>query len=148
MPNTLGTVTKSVFEHLPEAHKLHLEFTVAAGQTVRRGDPVVLATNGTVQPAASAAPAFSVIGVPLQDGAAGKFVTVAMKGYAVVNAEAAAVSLNAGAVQLGAWNGTTLQREYAAVAGADDQVRDTVAVGHNLTQVAADGDAIKVCLSF
>jgi hypothetical protein len=147
MPSTLGSVTKSVFEHLPEAHKLHLEFTVAAAQAVRKGDPVVLAANGNVQAAASAAPGYTVIGVSLHDGAAGEFVTIAMKGYCVVNAEAAAASLNAGAVQLGAWNGTTLLREYAVAAGADDQVKDTVAIGHNLTQAVADGDAIKVCLT-
>jgi hypothetical protein len=146
MPATLGSVTTSVFEHTPEAHKLHMEFTVAAGQSVHKGDLVVLATNGRVQAAASADAAFKILGVAIHDGAAGEFVTVAMRGYAVVNAEAAAAALSAGPVQLGAWNAGTSLREYAAAAGADDDAKTTVTIGHNLTQATNDGDAIQVAL--
>ena len=146
MPASLGSVTKSVFEHTPEAHKLHMEFVVAAGQNVYKGDLVVLATNGRVQAAGAAVGAFAVLGVAIHDGAAGEFVTVAMRAYAVVNGEAAAATLNAGAVQLGAWNATTVRREYAAAGGADDDARTTVTIGHNLTQAVADGDAIQVAL--
>lgn len=169
MPATLGTVTTSVFEHTPEAHKLHMEFTVTAALTVRKGDPVVFATNGRVQAAATAEPAWKIVGVAIMDGIAGEFVTIAMKAYCVVNAEAAAASLNAGPVKLGAWNATTVRREYAAAVitaldastvdgtyGAQEQAvienlrtkieEYQLIVGWNITQATSDGDAIQVAL--
>lgn len=146
MPATLGGVTKLVFEHDPEAHKLHIEFTVASGQVVRTGDPVILAAAGTIQSAGTAAAAYTILGVAIMDGIAGEFATVAVKGYCEVWAEAAAATLNAGPVQLGAWNATTLRREYAVAAGADDAAKSVVTVGFNITQAVADGDAIRVIL--
>lgn len=146
MPATLGGTTKLVFEHDPEAHKLHVEFTVAAGQAVSAGDPVILATNGNIQRAGTAAAAYTILGIAIKDADAGEFAVVAVKGYCQVHAEAAAASLNAGPVQLGAWNATTLRREYAAAAGADDAAKSVVTVGFNVTQAVADGDAIRVIL--
>ena len=146
MPGTLGSTTKSVWVATPEAHKLSVEFVVTAAVSVRQGDAVVLVAAGTVSPAGTAAAAYTVIGYALMDAAAGEFVTVAMRAFAIVNAEAAAASLAAGPVQLGAWNGTTLKREFAAAAGADDAAKTVVTVGHNLTQGTLDGDAIRVAL--
>lgn len=169
MPATLGDVTKNVFEHTPEAHKLHIEFVVQTGQTVHKGDPVVLHTDGTVKAAATADPAYKIIGVSIHDGAADERVTVAMKGYCVVIGEAAAASFNAGPCKLGAWNGTTLRREFAAMVvtaldastvdgtyGAEEAAvinnlrtkleEYQLLVGHNLTQGTSDGDAVKICL--
>lgn len=146
MPATLGGTTKLVFEHDPEAHKLHVEFQVASGQSVRIGDPVILNTNGTIQGAGTAAAKYTILGVSIHDAAAGELATVAVRGYCQVWAEAAAASLNAGPVQLGAWNATTLRREYAAAAGADDAAKSVVSVGFNVTQAVADGDPIKVII--
>jgi fructoselysine-6-P-deglycase FrlB-like protein len=146
MASTLGSTTKSRFVNSPEAHKLHIEFEVEAAQSVHTADPVVLANNGKVQAAASAAPAYTILGTAIDEVAAGNRVTISMRGYCRVYAEAAAASLNAGPVQLGVWNATTGQREYAAAAGADDAAKSVVTVGHNITQAAADGDAIHVVL--
>jgi hypothetical protein len=147
MPASLGSVTTSRFEHDPEAHKLHIEFEVAAAQSVYKADPVVLATNGKVQAAASGDSVYKLLGVSIHDGGAGDRVTISMKGYCVVNAEAAAASFDAGSCKLGAWNATTGLREYAAVTGADDAAKTALAVGFNLTQVTADGDAVMICLN-
>lgn len=144
MPATLGSVTVSAFEHDPEAHKLHIEFEVQTAQSVHPADPVILATNGRVQAAGAAAPVHTVIGVALKEVAAGLRVTVAMKAYCVVIGEAAAATFNAGICQLGAWNGTTLRREYAV--STADAAGLLVTIGHNLTQAVADGDVVKVAL--
>jgi hypothetical protein len=146
MPSTLGTTTKTRFHYGPEANKLVVEFVVESALTVNKGDLVKLANNGKVQAIASVEPMYNVIGVALHDGIAGEFVSVAMRASSVVEAEAAAATLNAGPLQAGAYNGTTFNREYAALAGADDQVKSSKMVGHNLTQVAADGDIIQVAL--
>lgn len=148
MPNVLGTPTVSRFEHPPDSHQIHMEFQVASGQTVHKGDQVILNTNGTVQAADAAAPSYTILGTSIHDGVAGGFVTIATRFQAVVNGEAAANTFNAGVTQLGAWNGTTGRREYAAAAGADDQAKDLVTIGFNIAPAVADGDAVQVGLLF
>ena len=140
MPNTLGTSTLSKFHIDPEAHKLSMTFEVEAGQEVNKGDAVKLASNGNVQAADLDDERTLVIGYAMHDGVAGDDVTVVMRGYTVVNAESTA-ALVAGIVKLGNFNSGTGNREYVAGGLEPDLV-----VGHNLTQAAADGDAIKVCL--
>lgn len=142
MPSTLGSTTTSRFEHSPEAHKLHIDFEVASGQTVHEGDPVVLTAAGDIQAAASGASAETLLGVAIMDGTAGNRATVSMKGYCEVNGEAAAASLSAGPIELGAWNATTGLREFAAATTA------AKTCGHNLIQATADGDPIRVVLLF
>lgn len=143
--NTLGNETKSRFYIDPEAHKLSYSFVVEAAQEVHKGDPVVLTATGTVQAAAAAAPAYTIIGHSIHDGEAGEDVTIVMKAYTVVYAEAAADALVPGPVQLGAWNATTGRREYAVAAGADDTAKAIVTVGHSL-DTGDNGDEIKVAL--
>lgn len=140
MPSTLGSTTEHRFDIDPEAHKLHIEFDVETAQVVHDADPVILAANGKIQLAGSAAPAYTVIGVSIHEAVAAERATVSMKAYCVVKAEAAAASLNAGPIQLGAWNATTGRREYATTADA------ALAIGHNLTQATADGEAILAAL--
>lgn len=141
MPTTLGSTTVSRFEHSPEAHKLHIDFEVATGQTVHMADPVLLATNGDIQAAAAGASAETLIGVAMTDGVATERVTVSMKGYCEVHGENGfAGALNAGPVELGAWNATTGVREFIAASTA------AKTIGHNLFQVAADGAAIRVVI--
>jgi hypothetical protein len=147
MPSSLGSTTSTRFHYGPEADKLVVEFEVAAAQTVNKGDLVKLATNGKVQLVASVEPMYNVIGVALHDGIAGEFVSVVMRAHTVVQAEAAAAATNAGPVQLGAYNAATLNREYAVLAGADDNIKTAKMVGHSITPgPAADGDIIQVAL--
>lgn len=129
MPATLGDVTKTVFMNDPEAHKLHLAFDVAAAQVVHIGDPVILNADGTIQLAGVAAVGHTIIGTSMHEGVAGDHVTVAMKAYCVVVAEAAADAQTAGPVKLGAWNATTVRRAYAATT---DGGTLGVTVGHAL----------------
>lgn len=140
MPATLGDVTKTVFIHDPEAHKLHMGFAVAVGQTVHKGDLVILNANGTVQAAGVAALRITIIGVSIHDGVAGDQVTIAMKAFCAVVAEATADALVAGPVELAAWNAVTVRREYATTADA------TKFVGWVLNALANNGDEILVVL--
>jgi hypothetical protein len=106
MPATLGSVTKSVFVNEIESHKLHLEFVVEAGQSVKAGMPVELTATGTVKPVTSATAATTGIGICLQDRAAGEKVTVGVRGYAVENGEAK-TALTPGPVFWDSYNATT-----------------------------------------
>lgn len=144
--NTLGTATKSKFVVNPSGDEIHVEFTVEAGQTVTQGDLVVINTNGKIQSAPLGTSEFKILGIAIMAGLAGELVTVALKHSAVINAEAAAANVVAGPVQLGAFNSTTGNREFAVAAGADDQAKDLVTVGHNLTPATADGELIQVAL--
>lgn len=138
MPESLGTATSSIFEHLA-SHVLHLEFEAGGG--VFAGDPVKLAADGDVVAAADSDDENEVIGVSIHDAVDTERFTVAMRAYAVVlNAEAEAVNLDAGPVELGPWNGTTLNREYLAASAV------AKTIGWNLLQVTANGAAIKVAL--
>jgi hypothetical protein len=138
MPESLGSVTLTIFEHL-ESHKLHLEFE--ADGAINAGSPVKLSADGTVAEAADSDDENLVIGVSIHTAADTERFTVAMRAYAVVvNAEAEAVSLNAGPVELGPWNGTTSRREYLAASTVPKTI------GWNLTQATADGELITVAL--
>lgn len=146
MPTTFGEVTSAVFLNDPEAHKLHLEFVVKTAQVVNKGDAVILNTDGTVQAAGTAALGQDVIGVAVMKAAADERVTIAMKGYAVVKAVAAANAQVAGPVELGAYNTGLERRAYAAVAGASDEIKASRLAGHSLTATADLNDEILVCL--
>jgi len=139
MPTTLGSVTTSKFEKSPEAHKLHNEFVVKTGQAAYEADPVIFATDGDVQSAGAGASAETVIGIAMMDVAADERVTISMKGYALVNALAGA-ALNAGPVELGAYDATTGKRKYVTATTA------AKTVGHSLHVATADGDEIQVCI--
>ena len=137
MAETLGSTTVNIFEHL-EAHKLHLEFE--AGGTIRAGSHVKLATDGDVVEAADDDGFDLIIGNSLHNAVDTELVTVQMRARAVVIGESESVGLDAGPVELGPFNGTTLRREFIVAATA------AKTVGHNLDSVAADGDAIRVAL--
>ena len=145
MPATLGSATTTIFDR-SEMHKLHLEFT--AGGTLKPGQLVKLDTDGTVIAAVAQDPKFEIIGICIHDAVEDDLVTVIVKGFTVVFAEAGEASLNAGPVEVGAFNSTTLYQEYNAATGADDDAKNNVTVGQNLTQATSDGDPIKVLLCF
>lgn len=81
-----------------ESHKLHHEFTVKAANSVRQGMLVKLHTDGTVEPVDAADTNNLAIGYCLQDAAAGEYVTVVCRGYAIIFAESQG-ALNAGPVE-------------------------------------------------
>lgn len=80
----LGNKTKTIFLKGIESHKLHHEFEVAEGATVKIGQPVKLNTTGFVVPAADDEPAVNIIGYSIHEGAAGELVTVGMKAFAII----------------------------------------------------------------
>ena len=86
--NTIGNKTKSVFEVGPEAHKLFVEFE--ASGVIHRGQPVTLTSDGKVQAATASSKANAIIGISIheQEGSYSGHITVAMKAYAVIMAEA------------------------------------------------------------
>jgi hypothetical protein len=147
MPSTIGEKTpNAIFLNDPEAHKLHLEFEVATGQSVQFGGPVVLNTNGTIQNAPAGVARNLNLGYAIQSGAAGERVTVAVRGYAVVRGIAAADGQTAGSVEAGAVSTDPARRTYAAVTGASPEAQNTRAVGFQLTATADTGDEIDVCV--
>lgn len=106
MPYLFGTDTKTIFLK-SESHKLFEEFEVVAGTDIKKGQPVVLETAGTVDAAAANDTPDLVIGFAMQDADAGELVTVMLKGFAIIFCEWEADSSNAGPVTVGAYNATT-----------------------------------------
>lgn len=146
MPITqLGSNSKTIFLKGPESHKLHHQFEVATGQSVKKGQPVILNTDGTVQVAAANQVAKNVIGVTIHDGGAGDLVTVAMKAYTIVWGTSAA-ALNAGPVKYVGVNGTDGDyMNYAAADAAADAYSDVV--GWALDQSAAADELVRIALA-
>jgi len=92
MPYSVGANTKSTFEVGPEAHKLFLEFEVDGD--IHVGQPVVLHPDGDKVTAASdSSLEVDIIGVSIHEGrsAYGDFVTISVRGYAVLWAKAVEV---------------------------------------------------------
>lgn len=87
MPYSSGSQTKNTFLVGPEMGKLHLEF-IASG-TIHVGQPVKLHADGNkVVPASANESPANIIGVSIHEGesAYGDFVTVAVRGYSVIEA--------------------------------------------------------------
>ena len=116
MPYLFGADTKTIF-HKSESHKLFEEFEVVAGTDIKRGQPVVLETVGTVDIAADGDTPDLIIGVAMQDADAGELVTVMLRGYAIIFCEWKAAASVAGAVTFDAYN---------AVSGYNEVDDDTV----------------------
>ena len=135
MPSTLGIPTTSPFLNEAEGDKIHLEFTVKTA--VKAGMPVELFTNGTVQPVTPGTASLTGIGVALQDRAADELVTVACRGFAVVNGEAKAAS-NAGPAVWDSFNATTGLNVY------DDGGAAATLVGWVLDAATDSGDLVRV----
>ena len=102
MPESLGDVTQNIFEEGPEAHKLHMEFVVATGSSVRRGIHVKMNATGEVVEASADDDAGEVIGVAKFGAAADERVTIVMRGFAAVWALCGAASTVPGPAKLGA----------------------------------------------
>lgn len=84
-----GGPTKTIFLNDIESHKLHIAFIVAAGATIKKGQPVKLnATGEVVAPIGDGTDAHAIIGYSIHDGTEGDYVTIGVRGYAVVFARA------------------------------------------------------------
>jgi len=89
MPFATGDKTRSAITYGPESHKLFLEFGFSG--VIEQGTPVILdaANPGVVKPAVAGELLTNIIGYSITgEGhtAYGEFVTLACRGYMVVNA--------------------------------------------------------------
>jgi hypothetical protein len=137
MPETLGSVTRVVFFEEPEPGKIHIEFLASAA--IKKGQQVKLAANGSVVPLADGDSAYLCIGVAVMDIADTERGTVATRGYAVIIARAAA-ALDAGPVEIAAYDTTNDRPVYEAASGSDHNGKAHITVGYNLDQLSAAGE--------
>jgi len=137
----MGGQTKTIFLNEAESHKLHLAFTVAAGQTVKRGQPVILNADGDILPPGTLDGTLNpqIIGYSVHNAAAGEEATIAMRGYCVVFAVAAAAQ-NAGLVSYNGLGTDTDYTKYAAEATAAESN------GWSLDKATAAQEMIRVVL--
>ena len=145
----LGSKTKTVFLKGIENHKLHHEFEVAANNTIKKGQPVFLDTDGMVCVAlaangggegAPATPANNIIGWSIHNGEAGEMVTIGMKAFGIVWAMPN-TALNAGPVQYGGLNDE--DPTYNSFATAADAAST---IGWALDKAAAADELIRVAI--
>jgi len=141
MPGQIGDTTKTLFLNGPEAHKLHLEFEVAAGATIAKGQLVTLDATGKVTPAVAGDLEYNILGVSMHDGVGddGDLVTIATRGYSVIYAEAGA-ALDAGAVE--GDNGPGTEYPQVVIPAADY----ASVVGWSLDVAVDIGDVVRVLL--
>lgn len=99
----LGQGTKTIWLKGPEAHKLHNEFEVAAGATVKVSQPVILDTDGLVKPAPAGTAKNLIIGYSIHNGKEKELVTVVMVGFTMIYAKPDA-TITAGPVKNGLMN--------------------------------------------
>ena len=142
MPYIFGADTSTKFLK-SESHKLFQEFEVVAGTDIKRGQPVVLETVGTVDEAISSTARHAVLGIAMQDADAGELVTVMMKAFVIVFMESATAALDAGPVHIHA-NGYNATTGYTEV--DDASVTDATMIGWCLDGPAADGDIVRVAV--
>ncbi len=136
--STFGDPTKSTFKKEVDSHGIHHAFTVQAGQSVKKGQPVELHTNGTVRPVTSATFQTTCIGIALMDRAAGEEVTVATFGHSIIRAKAK-TALNAGPVFYDSYDGTLNLLVYD-----DTSVTAANIAGWSLESAAAADEEILV----
>ena len=142
MPYLFGETSKTTILK-QENHKLFQEFEVESGQTVYKGQPVVISGDNQVQAAGISSTTQQIIGISMHDGTAGELVTIMMKAYAVIFAECETASLVAGPVRVGSsavYNGTTgyVLIDDASVTYAN-QIGWAIEGGN-------DGDVVRVAL--
>jgi len=137
-----GGKSKTIFLNEAESHKLHLAFSVAAGQTVKRGQPMKMAADGTITPlVGDGTDAHKIVGYSIHNGVAGDEVTLACKGFAVVFATAE-TALTPGPVWYSGQD--SVDADYS-------MYDDTAATAANMNGIAIDAatalhDVIRVIL--
>lgn len=110
---------------------------------VHLGQPVVLTSDGKLEPATSSHTKGAVIGISMHTSIGGEMATVEMKAMAIVFMECATDSLNAGPVKLHA-NGRNSSTGYMEV--DDASVDHTNQIGWALDS-GDDGDVIRVAIA-
>ena len=71
-----------------ESHKLHHEFTVKAGSSIKKGQPVKLHTDGTIEPLGVGVEEHISLGYALFSAEENEYVTIVMRGYAILFVQA------------------------------------------------------------
>jgi len=111
--------------------------------TIYKGQPVQLQSDGTIEPVVNGDYAYKNIGIAMHDGTGGELVTVMMKGFAIVFMESATDSLVAGPVTVhsGGYNTTSgyMQVDDASV-DQENQLGWALDPGD-------DGDVIRVVIA-
>lgn len=123
-------------------------FTVASGQSVTKGQVVVLNTNGTIQP--SEGVSRLAIGVALKNGNAGEAIPVALRGIVRVTAGGAIslgsfVTSGAGGKVL-AFADFDAPATYGEAAMQAELNKIGAVIGVALDAASADGDKIRIML--
>lgn len=154
--NLIGNKTPRSAIYKIESHKLHHAFNVKGGETIRKGQMVVIEEDGTISPFKSSSKLDKVIGVAVTDSINPAYaetkqhgpieVTVATIGYAIVWGAAGEATLKAGPVKpTGDLDSTNQYAKYSKIT-----VDDTTYAGNiraiNLTQATSDGDPIQVLI--
>lgn len=135
MLTAFGQETHTIFLKGVEAHKLHHEFAVATGSTVKRGQPVVLTAEGDVKPATSGEKSAKIIGVTIHNGKEKELVTIAMKAYGVIYAMPNA-ALDAGPV---AYDGLNTSQTDPQGPGFNTATDGTTGIYSSFKAASADG---------
>lgn len=143
-----GEKPKTIFLKGIENHKLHQEFEVGTGATVKVGQPVVLNTDGTVKAATANNKNYEIIGYSIHNGKAGSFVTIGMKAFTIVYASPSA-ACDAGPVKYLGMNSGVEDGIYNDVEALDSTAQDfdpTELVGWALDQSTTGDDIIRLAL--
>lgn len=120
-----GDATGKAVVFKSESHKLHHSLPVKTGETVKKGQPVVLNTDGTIQGFKTGNSLSMIIGYAVTDSANPAYqsskqygvveVTVALKGYGILYGVSAADGQVAGKViPTGSLDATGVYTEYQA----------------------------------
>ena len=116
--------------------------TATDTNTVYKGQPIQLQSDGTIEPVINGNYAYKMLGVAIHDGVGGELVTVMMKPFAIVVMECATDSLSAGPVVIHS-NGYNTDTGYVEV--DDASVTAANQVGWAL-DTGDDGDVVRVAL--
>jgi len=117
--------------------------TVTTTNSIYKGQPVQLETDGTIRPVVAGDYRYKNIGFSMHDGVDGELVTVMMKAFAIIFMESATASLVAGPIKIHA-NGYNTTTEYLEV--DDDSVTTANMLGWALDE-GDDGDVIRVAIA-
>ncbi|HEU4608383.1 MAG TPA: hypothetical protein VFS31_09760 [Chitinophagaceae bacterium] len=146
-----GSKSKTVIFQ-SESHKLMIEFVVAAGQTVKRGQPVKLTTDGKITPWAKGDLNVACVGYCSMDGLAGDYVTIYMRAFLVILAiNATAGALSTGPVTYQGYDTTHADTRdgltgYSTFSAPTADTGNTEFNGWALDAAAAQYDLIRVAL--
>lgn len=143
---TIGDKSRTIFL-TEESHKLHIEFTVEAGETIRPGMPVKLHTNGKIkQYVTGDVGTTDILGIAVHNAIAGQVCTVIVRGYLTLNAYSAA-AISPGMAKIGgfyydantgeAYN--TIATASVTLANFNGWVLDSAAAANGLVRFLVKG---------